>query len=45
MNDTRQPPEYRQTNINEEISAASTFQENGDRWKEKSEEVEEDIAC
>jgi len=44
VNHTRQPSENGKTNVDEEISAASALQENGDGREEDCEEVEEDIA-
>lgn len=41
---TGYPTENRQKDVDEEVAAAASFQQDGDGWDEDGEEVEEDVA-
>lgn len=44
VEDSRNPTENRQTDIDEEIGAAAGLQEDGERGEEEGEDVEADVA-
>jgi hypothetical protein len=40
MNDTRDPAQNGQTNVDQEITVAASLEEDGERWQEERQEVE-----
>jgi len=43
VQNTRNPAENRETDVDQEIGAAPALEEDRNRWKKEGEEVEEDV--